>query len=220
MDPHLNVNAQYEAIKALAKESVAVSRRLRAKRSKKRKRTLGKRRLPTQFEEDVDALHLLDFGLDQDAKPRPPRTTRTSSSSRVASESGYSSGLLDELKGVPEREETEVDEEGESDFALSSEDEDRLNTPTSSSSLMSEETREWTDAGVLRAAMTGQNLLGMLEEKKRKFNDPDGSNNGYSTLDLFIDLSSDGLAPTSERHPALPQVAKTIEKGKKDRGGG
>ncbi len=90
--------------------------------------------------------------------------------------------------------------------------------------------REWVDANLLQDAMQGKNLLGMLEEKKPRFNDEsarlrDGEGGGddgreeegASTLDLFIDRHVP-FSYLSERHPVLQQVLTLIRKTKTDRG--
>ena len=67
---------------------------------------------------------------------------------------------------------------------------------------------------ILRDAMTGHNLLGMMEEPKAKFNQPRDFS-GADSLDLFIDpIAIFG----SDRHPALQEVLQQLDMCKRHRG--
>ena len=69
-------------------------------------------------------------------------------------------------------------------------------------------------AKVLQDAMTGFNLLGMMEEPKEKFNRP-RQMAGADSIDLFIDpIAIFG----SEKHPALQEVLQQLDLCKKYRG--
>jgi hypothetical protein len=67
---------------------------------------------------------------------------------------------------------------------------------------------------ILQDAMTGQNLLGMMEEPKQKFN-RSRDFSGSDSLDLFIDpIAIFG----SDRHPALQEVLQQLDMCKRNRG--
>jgi hypothetical protein len=67
---------------------------------------------------------------------------------------------------------------------------------------------------ILRDAMSGQNLLGMMEEPKAKFNQ-NRDFSGSDSLDLFIDpIAIFG----SDRHPALQEVLQQLDMCKRHRG--
>ena len=72
---------------------------------------------------------------------------------------------------------------------------------------------------LLEEAMSGQNLLGMMIEDKPKFGQEvetgGGAVEGVDAIDLFLDPMS---VFGSERHPALQEVLKQIEKQKEERG--
>lgn len=73
---------------------------------------------------------------------------------------------------------------------------------------------------IIQDAMMGNNLLGMMEEPKDKFNRPGGASaggdmSGSDSMDLFIDpISIFG----SDRHPALVAVLQQLDKSKRHRG--
>lgn len=70
---------------------------------------------------------------------------------------------------------------------------------------------------IIRDAMAGNNLLGMMEEPKDRYNKPKDEMAGTDTLDLFIDpIAIFG----SDRHPALVAVLKQLDMSKKFRGKG
>ena len=72
---------------------------------------------------------------------------------------------------------------------------------------------------LLEEAMSGQNLLGMMIEDKPKFGQEVETGGdaveGVDAIDLFLDPMS---VFGSERHPALQEVLKQIEKQKEERG--
>jgi len=72
---------------------------------------------------------------------------------------------------------------------------------------------------LLQEAMAGQNLLGMMIEDKPKYGQQgiqeEEAVEGIDAIDLFLDPTS---VFGSERHPALQEVLKQIEKQKEKRG--
>ena len=80
--------------------------------------------------------------------------------------------------------------------------------------------QELQDHNLLQDALQGNNLLGMMIEDKPKFgrqsdSTPHPEIAGANAIDLFVDpLSIFG----SERHPALQEVLKQLDKSKKSRG--
>lgn len=67
---------------------------------------------------------------------------------------------------------------------------------------------------IIQAALAGQNLLGMMEEPKQKFNNTRNFS-GSDSLDLFIDpIAIFG----SDRHPALQEVLQQLDLCKRNRG--
>lgn len=80
--------------------------------------------------------------------------------------------------------------------------------------LLPSNTQDYKASKILQDAMTGQNLLGMMEEPKAKFNRPRDMQ-GNDALDLFIDpIAIFG----SDRHPALQEVLQQLDLCKKFRG--
>lgn len=68
---------------------------------------------------------------------------------------------------------------------------------------------------IIQDAMTGNNLLGMMEEPKDRYSRPRGNMNGTDTMDLFIDpIAIFG----SDRHPALVAVLQQLDMSKRHRG--
>ena len=81
-------------------------------------------------------------------------------------------------------------------------------------SLLPSSTQDFKSTKILQDAMSGQNLLGMMEEPKAKFNRPRDMQ-GSDALDLFIDpIAIFG----SDRHPALQEVLQQLDLCKKFRG--
>ena len=78
---------------------------------------------------------------------------------------------------------------------------------------------ELKEQRLLDEALKGQNLLGMMIEDKPKFGQQptvaDSKVEGVDAIDLFLDPMS---VFGSERHPALQEVLKEIEKQKESRG--
>ena len=78
---------------------------------------------------------------------------------------------------------------------------------------------ELKEQRLLDEALKGQNLLGMMIEDKPKFGQQptvaDSKVEGVDAIDLFLDPMS---VFGSERHPALQEVLKQIEKQKESRG--
>lgn len=71
-------------------------------------------------------------------------------------------------------------------------------------------------------ALSGNNLLGMVEEPKARFGDADVreisrkyEENGSALMDFFVDPTQ---IFASERHPALQEVLKVLSKSKQHRG--
>ena len=89
--------------------------------------------------------------------------------------------------------------------------------------------QELTEHNMLQDALSGNNLLGMMIEDKPKFGRQTESTifgtpeaapsqagmKGADAIDLFIDPMA---VFGSERHPALQEVLKQIEKSKTNRG--
>jgi hypothetical protein len=68
---------------------------------------------------------------------------------------------------------------------------------------------------IIQDAMTGNNLLGMMDEPKAGYNNKSSDKSGSDALDIFIDPSA---VFGSDRHPALLAVLKDLDLTKRKRG--
>ena len=163
---------------------------------------------------NTDDLLLFDEGDDEEPANNGPNNGSAAdsgySSARKSSTSApVSSGgsTLPPIYGDGEDQEGEEDSDDDSimDFA---------NDP--SLKAYQDEVKEQR---LLEEAMSGQNLLGMMIEDKPKFGQEvetgGGAVEGVDAIDLFLDPMS---VFGSERHPALQEVLKQIEKQKEERG--
>lgn len=200
--------------------------------SKSRRRNFhrleAKPRLETQFEDEMEALENLDF---EDQHSKAKRSPLRKSDKKESNNKRRQSGLqgrpqVKAEKGqnrsvVPEEEEEEEDDDHWHHLTLGPE-QVKADDDDNDFFFRDKDDEEWQNAKILQGAMTGDNLLGMLEKPKAKFGQ-DNSNNdsqvfgGEATLDLFIDRSNPH-GTIGEKHPALQQVMQSLSKKKEERG--